>query len=159
MIEESSHRACKKRFMTRKFWFCKEFLKYIYILKQKIKKLKPSVKWTNILSLKVEEIEIVMPNQHYFTIDMTKMGIANKNVCHWHHFENTHFEMLIYDMLLLTFFPLQVLLPLDNPSGNITGTLRRKPQAKLWITHFSDLCKSQKRWHIFYSVQHGWAMF
>uniref|UniRef100_A0A3P9LFC4 Uricase n=1 Tax=Oryzias latipes TaxID=8090 RepID=A0A3P9LFC4_ORYLA len=47
----------------------------------------------------VEEIEIVMPNQHYFTIDMTKMGLVNKD---------------------------EVYLPLDNPSGNITGTVRRK---------------------------------
>ncbi|KAM6962459.1 uricase [Aplochiton taeniatus] len=52
----------------------------------------------------VEEIEIVMPNQHYFTIDMTKMGLTNEA---------------------------EVLLPLDNPSGNIAGTVRRKPQAKL----------------------------
>ncbi|XP_058493698.1 uricase [Solea solea] len=52
----------------------------------------------------VEEIEIAMPNQHYFTIDMTKMGLSNKD---------------------------EVLLPLDNPSGIITGTLRRKQQAKL----------------------------
>ncbi|KAM4548830.1 uricase [Odontesthes bonariensis] len=52
----------------------------------------------------VEEIEIVMPNQHYFIIDMTKMGIANKN---------------------------EVLLPLDSPSGNITGTVRRKQRARL----------------------------
>lgn len=52
----------------------------------------------------VDEIEIVMPNQHYFTIDMTKMGLSNKD---------------------------EVLLPLDNPSGNITGTVRRKQQAKL----------------------------
>ncbi|XP_018589779.1 uricase [Scleropages formosus] len=51
----------------------------------------------------VEEIEIIMPNQHYFTIDMTKMGINNKD---------------------------EVYLPLDNPSGNITGTVRRK-RAKL----------------------------
>ncbi|XP_026201077.1 uricase [Anabas testudineus] len=52
----------------------------------------------------VEEIEIVMPNEHYVTIDMTKMGLINKD---------------------------EVLLPLDNPSGNITGTVRRKQQAKL----------------------------
>ncbi|KAK2869213.1 hypothetical protein Q7C36_001084 [Tachysurus vachellii] len=52
----------------------------------------------------VEEIEIIMPNQHYFTIDMTKIGLANKD---------------------------EVLLPVDNPAGNITGTVRRKPQAKL----------------------------
>ncbi|XP_071777986.2 uricase [Centroberyx gerrardi] len=52
----------------------------------------------------VEEIEIIMPNQHYFTIDMTKMGLTNKD---------------------------EVLLPLDSPSGNITGTVRRKQLAKL----------------------------
>lgn len=52
----------------------------------------------------VDEIEVVMPNQHYFTIDMTKMGLQNKD---------------------------EVLLPLDNPSGNITGTVRRKQRAKL----------------------------
>ncbi|XP_061594367.1 uricase [Cololabis saira] len=52
----------------------------------------------------VDEIEIVMPNQHYFTIDMTKMGIVNKD---------------------------EVLLPLDNPAGNITGTVRRKQLARL----------------------------
>uniref|UniRef100_UPI0037E7879B uricase n=1 Tax=Semicossyphus pulcher TaxID=241346 RepID=UPI0037E7879B len=54
--------------------------------------------------LEVDEIEIVMPNQHYFTIDMTKMGLSNKD---------------------------EVLLPLDNPSGNIAGTVRRRQQAKL----------------------------
>ncbi|XP_051930605.1 uricase isoform X1 [Hippocampus zosterae] len=47
----------------------------------------------------VDEIEIIMPNNHYFNIDMTKMGIENKA---------------------------EVLLPVDNPSGNITGTVRRK---------------------------------
>ncbi|CAL8271973.1 unnamed protein product [Arctogadus glacialis] len=52
----------------------------------------------------VEEIEIVMPNQHYITIDMTKIGLVNKD---------------------------EVLLALDNPSGNIAGTLKRKPSAKL----------------------------
>ncbi|XP_062252073.1 uricase [Platichthys flesus] len=52
----------------------------------------------------VDEIEIVMPNKHYFTIDMTKMGLTNKD---------------------------EVLLPLDNPSGSITGTVRRKERAKL----------------------------
>ncbi|KAF4083304.1 hypothetical protein AMELA_G00138450 [Ameiurus melas] len=52
----------------------------------------------------VEEIEIIMPNQHYFTIDMTKLGLSNKD---------------------------EVLLPLDNPAGNITGTICRTPQAKL----------------------------
>lgn len=36
---------------------------------------------SNITSIvfQVEEIEIVMPNQHYFTIDMTKMGLVNKD--------------------------------------------------------------------------------
>ncbi|XP_015234145.1 PREDICTED: uricase-like [Cyprinodon variegatus] len=52
----------------------------------------------------VEEIEIVMPNQHYFTIDMTKMGLNNKD---------------------------EVFLPLDSPSGNITGTVCRKQRARL----------------------------
>ncbi|XP_016100091.1 uricase-like [Sinocyclocheilus grahami] len=52
----------------------------------------------------VEEIEITMPNQHYFVIDMTKIGLSNKD---------------------------EVYLPLDNPSGNITGTIRRKPRAKM----------------------------
>ncbi|XP_017269049.1 uricase [Kryptolebias marmoratus] len=63
---------------------------------------------TQLLALErvpeVDEIEIVMPNQHYFTIDMTKMGLVNKD---------------------------EVLLPLDNPSGNITGTVRRKQRARL----------------------------
>ncbi|XP_041134213.1 uricase [Polyodon spathula] len=63
---------------------------------------------TQVLVLKrvpeIEEIEIVMPNKHYFTIDMSKMGIDNKD---------------------------EVLLPLDNPSGNIAGTVRRKPLSRL----------------------------
>ncbi|XP_036970190.1 uricase [Acanthopagrus latus] len=52
----------------------------------------------------VDEIEMVMPNKHYFTIDMTKLGLSNQD---------------------------EVLLPLDNPSGNITGTVCRKQLAKL----------------------------
>ncbi|XP_072366452.1 uricase [Scyliorhinus torazame] len=52
----------------------------------------------------MEEIEIIMPNKHYFTIDLTKFGIHQNN---------------------------EVLLPLDNPSGSITGTLRRRPVSKL----------------------------
>ncbi|XP_046892926.1 uricase isoform X1 [Hypomesus transpacificus] len=52
----------------------------------------------------VEEIEMIMPNKHYITVDMTKMGLTNKD---------------------------EVLLALDNPSGNITGTVCRKPLAKL----------------------------
>ena len=31
------------------------------------------------LSFQVEEMEVIMPNQHYFTIDMTKMGLSNKD--------------------------------------------------------------------------------
>lgn len=83
----------------------------------------------NVPSLKVEEIEIVMPNQHYFTIDMTKLGLDNKNEVrsvvdtHWGNADSTR--------ALLTVLTSQVLLPLDNPSGNIAGTLRRKPQARL----------------------------
>lgn len=53
---------------------------------------------------KVEEIEVVMPNQHYFTIDMTKMGIANKNEVCW--VINTNFENADLRHALLTFFPL-----------------------------------------------------
>ncbi|GCC20392.1 uricase isoform X1 [Chiloscyllium punctatum] len=52
----------------------------------------------------MEEIEMVMPNKHYFTIDMTKFGIHENN---------------------------EVLLPLDNPSGNISGTVRRGFTSKL----------------------------
>lgn len=52
----------------------------------------------------IEEIEIVMPNKHYFTIDMSKFGIPKNN---------------------------EVLLPVDNPSGNIAGTVRRRLVSKL----------------------------
>ncbi|XP_067892728.1 uricase isoform X2 [Heterodontus francisci] len=52
----------------------------------------------------MEEIEIVMPNKHYFTIDMTKFGIHKND---------------------------EVLLPLDNPSGKISGTVRKRPASKL----------------------------
>ncbi|XP_032884970.1 uricase-like [Amblyraja radiata] len=52
----------------------------------------------------IEEIEIIMPNKHYFTIDMSKFGIPKNN---------------------------EVLLPVDNPSGNIAGTVRRKLASKL----------------------------
>lgn len=33
----------------------------------------------NKFIFQVDEIEVVMPNQHYFTIDMTKMGLVNKD--------------------------------------------------------------------------------
>lgn len=78
--------------------------------------------------LQVDEIEVVMPNQHYFTIDMTKMGLQNEG-------EVSRvveaFKVPAQMTVLLTSFPTQVLLPLDNPSGNITGTVRRKQRAKL----------------------------
>uniref|UniRef100_UPI00398E8D5C uricase n=1 Tax=Pristiophorus japonicus TaxID=55135 RepID=UPI00398E8D5C len=52
----------------------------------------------------MEEIEIVMPNKHYFTIDMTKFGIHKND---------------------------EVLLPVDHPSGNISATVRRRLASKL----------------------------
>lgn len=33
----------------------------------------------NRFVFQVDEIEVVMPNQHYVTIDMTKMGLVNKD--------------------------------------------------------------------------------
>lgn len=87
----------------------------------------------NVLSPKVEEIEIVMPNQHYVTIDMTKMGIVNKDEVL--PVISTRFQPADARRDCFTRVPsvllLQVLLPLDNPSGNISGTLRRKQLAKL----------------------------
>lgn len=83
----------------------------------------------------VDEIEVVMPNQHYFTIDMTKMGLSNKDEVSSVMTVNlsSFLVMKFHETCLLTcILPSQVLLPLDNPSGNITGTLRRKQQAKLW---------------------------
>ncbi|KAM4640834.1 uricase-like isoform 2-T2 [Discoglossus pictus] len=72
----------------------------------------PSVQKTlydiQVLSLnkvpEIKEIEIILPNKHYFTIDMSKFGLTNND---------------------------EVLLPSDKPYGNIAGTVRRKPQAKL----------------------------
>ncbi|XP_027729746.1 uricase-like isoform X3 [Vombatus ursinus] len=52
----------------------------------------------------IEDMEISLPNIHYFTIDMSKMGLINKD---------------------------EVLLPTDNPYGKITGTVKRKPSSKL----------------------------
>ncbi|XP_071985006.1 uricase-like isoform X2 [Engystomops pustulosus] len=52
----------------------------------------------------MEEIEIILPNKHYFNIDMSKFGLTNKD---------------------------EILLPSDKPYGNITGTLRRKTLSKL----------------------------
>lgn len=122
---------------------------------KKIIKINPSVKWTNVPCLKVEEIEIVMPNQHYVTIDMSKLGLDNKNEVR--SVVDTHWGHADVRRALLTVLTSQVLLPLDNPSGNITGTLRRKPQARLWKRHFCDLRKPKKT-HFFYSVQQGRVM-
>ncbi|KAK2491073.1 hypothetical protein MC885_011968 [Smutsia gigantea] len=72
----------------------------------------PSVQKTlydiQVLSLsqvpEIEDMEISLPNIHYFNIDMSKMGLINKE---------------------------EVLLPLDNPYGRITGTVKRKLASKL----------------------------
>uniref|UniRef100_A0A8C5K5Y1 Uricase n=1 Tax=Jaculus jaculus TaxID=51337 RepID=A0A8C5K5Y1_JACJA len=72
----------------------------------------PSVQKTlydiQVLSLsqipEIEDMEISLPNIHYFNIDMSKMGLINKD---------------------------EVLLPLDNPYGKITGTVRRKLSSRL----------------------------
>lgn len=69
-----------------------------------------------------------MPNQHYFTIDMTKMGLQNNDEVSR---AVEAFKVPTQMTVLPTSFPTQVLLPLDNPSGNITGTVRRKQRAKL----------------------------
>ncbi|KAM8930886.1 uricase-like [Pelodytes ibericus] len=52
----------------------------------------------------IEEIEVILPNKHYFTIDMSKFGLTNKD---------------------------EIFLPSDKPYGNITGTVRRKATSKL----------------------------
>uniref|UniRef100_A0A7N5KKL2 Uricase n=1 Tax=Ailuropoda melanoleuca TaxID=9646 RepID=A0A7N5KKL2_AILME len=52
----------------------------------------------------IEDMEISLPNMHYFNIDMSNMGLINKE---------------------------EVLLPLDNPYGRITGTVKRKLASKL----------------------------
>ncbi|XP_063795037.1 uricase-like [Pseudophryne corroboree] len=52
----------------------------------------------------IEEISIVMPNKHYFTVDMTKYGLSNHD---------------------------EILLPSDKPYGNITGSVRRRTLSKL----------------------------
>ncbi|XP_058394376.1 uricase [Diceros bicornis minor] len=72
----------------------------------------PSVQKTlydiQVLSLsrvpEIEDIEISLPNIHYFNIDMSKMGLINKE---------------------------EVLLPLDNPYGRITSTVKRKLTSRL----------------------------
>uniref|UniRef100_A0A2I2ZLU9 Uricase n=1 Tax=Gorilla gorilla gorilla TaxID=9595 RepID=A0A2I2ZLU9_GORGO len=72
----------------------------------------PSVQKTvcdiQVLSLSrvhaIEDMEISLPNIHYFNIDMSKMGLINKE---------------------------EVLLPLDNPYGKITGTVKRKLSSRL----------------------------
>ncbi|EPY77069.1 uricase [Camelus ferus] len=52
----------------------------------------------------IEDVELSLPNIHYVEIDMSKMGLINKE---------------------------EVFLPLDNPYGRITGKLKRKPTSKL----------------------------
>nr|KAF6378815.1 hypothetical protein mMyoMyo1_009716 [Myotis myotis] len=52
----------------------------------------------------IEDMEISLPNIHYFNIDMSKMGLVNKD---------------------------EVLLPSDNPYGRITGTVKRKLASRL----------------------------
>lgn len=72
----------------------------------------PSVQKTlydiQVLSLsrvpEIADMEISLPNIHYFNIDMSKMGLINKQ---------------------------EVLLPLDNPYGKITGTLKKKLASNL----------------------------
>uniref|UniRef100_A0A2I3GWA0 Uricase n=1 Tax=Nomascus leucogenys TaxID=61853 RepID=A0A2I3GWA0_NOMLE len=72
----------------------------------------PSVQKTlydiQVLSLsrvpEIEDTKSSLPNIHYFNIDMSKMGLINKE---------------------------EVLLPLDNPYGKITGTVKRKLSSRL----------------------------
>ncbi|KAM4022811.1 uricase-like isoform 1-T1 [Anomaloglossus baeobatrachus] len=52
----------------------------------------------------IEQVEVSLPNKHYFTIDMSKFGLSNND---------------------------EILLPSDKPYGNITGTVRRKALSKL----------------------------
>ncbi|XP_053324930.1 uricase-like [Spea bombifrons] len=52
----------------------------------------------------IDEIEVILPNKHYFTVDMSKFGLTNQD---------------------------EILLPSDLPYGNITGTVRRKVLSKL----------------------------
>lgn len=52
----------------------------------------------------IEDMEISLPNIHYFTIDMSKFGLVNKD---------------------------EVLQPVDNPYGRITATVKRKPASNL----------------------------
>ena len=59
----------------------------------------------NTLVFQVEEIEIVMPNQHYFTIDMTKMGLSNKDEVSCYNLSFKVFNREII-WLLTSFFPL-----------------------------------------------------
>ncbi|XP_070581881.1 uricase-like [Ptychodera flava] len=52
----------------------------------------------------ISEVEMTMPNSHYFTIDMTKLGMENKD---------------------------EVMLPADKPAGNIRLAMKRRDRAKL----------------------------
>ncbi|XP_002740301.1 uricase-like [Saccoglossus kowalevskii] len=72
----------------------------------------PSVQNTMYLAQKqsfqkvpqISEIEIVMPNSHYFTIDLSKFGMENKD---------------------------EVMLPAEKPAGNIKLSMKRHPKSKL----------------------------
>ncbi|XP_077306478.1 uricase-like isoform X1 [Lithobates pipiens] len=52
----------------------------------------------------IEEIEVILPNKHYFNIDLSKFGLNNQD---------------------------EILLPSDKPYGNITGSVRRRIPSKL----------------------------
>ncbi|XP_008569847.1 PREDICTED: uricase [Galeopterus variegatus] len=72
----------------------------------------PSIQKTlydiQVLSLRrvpeIEDMEVSLPNIHYFNINMSKLGLINKQ---------------------------EVLLPVDNPYGKITGTVKRRLSSKL----------------------------
>lgn len=70
-----------------------------------------------------------MPNVHYVTIDMTKMGITNKDEVS--SVITTNLSCSVNVVTDLSYSPKKVLLALDNPSGSITGTVCRKQRAKL----------------------------
>ncbi|KAG9482949.1 uricase-like [Eleutherodactylus coqui] len=52
----------------------------------------------------IEEIEITLPNKHYYIFDLSKLGLTNNN---------------------------EILQPSDKPSGKITGTVRRTALSRL----------------------------
>ncbi|XP_077986644.1 uricase-like [Glandiceps talaboti] len=72
----------------------------------------PSVQYTMYLTQtkamlqipQLEEMEMTMPNSHYFTIDLSKFGMENKD---------------------------EVMLPADKPAGNICLAMKRSNKARL----------------------------